>query len=229
MSTIPAIDFLITAGSPGDLALRKSTPSLAAIAPRQRGLVLKELTLNREHEGLLSHIPFLRHRERIYWLATSFDLAKHPIFVFPLKSGDAELATIELEPGETFRWTLGDGAPVAPLREIRGGIAVSIYVASSDAGARALGKHLTDAANAVRDDRSLAAAIGKIVTHPVAAAADSIAEVALTIPKIVGAVLAKAHDEVVGVFQGYFAADSDWSGKLSQRESGATIVLGELS
>jgi len=228
MSTIPATDFLITEGTPDDLAPRELSPALAARAPRERGLVLEELTLNRDHEGLLSHIPFLRHRERIYWLATSFDLGKHPIFVFPLNTADAKLATIEIEPGETFRWTLGEGAPVAPLHEIRGGIAVSIYVASSDGGARALGQELTAAANAVRDDRSLAAAIGRIVANPGAAAADSIAEVALTIPRIVGAVLAKAHDEVVGVFQGYFAADSDWTGKLAQREAGATIVLGEL-
>ncbi len=257
MSTSPATGFLITAGAPSDLVSpivleREREDEYAAAAPsggdgvrarlsrplppvriasapsRERGLVLRELTLHRRHGGLRSHIPFLDRREQIVWLATSFDLSRHPVFVFPQRAGDAELATIELEPGETFRWTLGEGAPVAPLRKITGGIVVSIYVADSDAGARALGQHLTDAAHAVENDDDLAAALQKIVANPGAASAEAIAQVALTIPRILGAVLAQAKDDVVGIFQGYLPAASDWTGKLAQRESGATIVLGEL-
>src|SRR5581483_11183694 len=189
---------------------------------RERGLVLKELTLNRGHDGLLSHIPFLARREQIVWLATSFDLSRHPVFAFPQRPADAELATVDLEPGETFRWTLGEGAPVAPLRLVTGGIVVSIYVADSDAGARALGANLTEAARAVAHDGGLAAALEKIVADPGAASAEAIAQVALTIPRILGAVLAQAKDDVVGVFQGYFPAASDWTGELEQSESGAT-------
>ncbi|MBV8081289.1 MAG: hypothetical protein JO186_13055 [Actinobacteria bacterium] len=225
MSTIPALDFLITAGSPGDIAPGEPHETLAAEPPRERGLVLKELTLAADH-GLRAHIPFLDHAKEIYWLVTSFDLSRHPVFVFPLKAADAQ--PIAMEPGETFRWTLGAGAPLAPLRAITGGIAVMVYVASSHGGARAIGEHLTDAAAAVKSDRSLAAAIEKVVTHPGATAADAVSEVALEIPKIVGAVLAKAHDEVVGLFQGYFPAAADWSGMLTQQEAGATLVLGEL-
>src|SRR5579862_203161 len=257
MATSAASEFLITAGSPSDLvsphelerereeeyaaaAARSSDgvrsrlgrplpPVRVASAPRrERGLVLRELTLHRGHDGLLSHIPFLEHREQIVWLATSFDLSRQPVFVFPLKSADAELATVELMPGETFCWTLGAGAPVAPLRKITGGIVVSIYVADSDGGARELGEHLTDAAHAVENDDDLAAALKKIVANPGAASAEAIAQVALTIPRILGAMLAKAKDDVVGVFQGYFPAASDWTGTLTQSESGATIVLGEL-
>jgi len=208
---------------------RPLPPVRIASAPtRERGLVLKELTLNRAHRGLLDHIPFLEHRERIVWIATSFDLGRRPVFVFPRQAASAQLATIELSPGETFRWTLGEGAPVAPLHSVTGGIVVSIYVAASNAGARGLGEHLTDAAHAVENDDDLAAAIDKIVANPGAASAEAIAQVALTIPKILGAVLAKAKDDVVGVFQGYFPAASDWTGELEQSESGATIVLGEL-
>jgi len=258
MSTSPASGFLITAGSPSDLVsqplvleeecepayaepaytlservrTRLSRPlppvRIASAPTRERGLVLKELTLNRGHGGLLSHLPFLDHREQIFWLATSFDLSRRPLFVFPVKAADTDLATLELEPGQTFRWTLGEGAPVAPLRRITGGLVVSIYVADSDAGARALGGHLTDAAHAVENDDDLAAALEKIVANPGAASAEAIAQVALTIPKIVGAVLAKARDDVVGLFQGYFPATADWTGELAQSESGATIVLGEL-
>jgi|SRR5579862_378650 len=258
MSTSPASGFLITAGSPSDFVSQpfalEEEPEPAYAAPantlservrsrlaqplpavriasaptRERGLVLKELTLNRGHGGLRSYLPFLEHREQIFWLVTSFDLSRQPVFVFPLKAAEADLATIELEPGETFRWTLGEGAPVAPLRRITGGLVVSIYVADSDAGARELGRHLTDAAHAVENDGDLAAELEKIVANPGAASAEAIAQVALTIPKIVGTVLAKARDDVVGIFQGYFPAATDWAGELTQSEFGATIVLGEL-
>src|SRR5947209_7352503 len=113
MSMSPATGFLITAGSPSDLVSQslllgheqegayatvgadddvRTRPSLPLpprrrSAPvRERGLVLKELTLNRGHGGLLSHVPFLDRREEIVWLATSFDLSRHAVFVFPRKA-----------------------------------------------------------------------------------------------------------------------------------------------
>src|SRR5581483_6578160 len=93
-------------GADDDVRTRVSRPPrrprVGSAPPRERGLVLKELTLNRSHGGLLSHVPFLDRREEIVWLAKSFDLSRHAVFVFPLKAADAAVATIELAPGETF-------------------------------------------------------------------------------------------------------------------------------
>jgi hypothetical protein len=210
-------------GEPEDVAppARPGIDREAAEPPRaRRGLVIKEVTLRRDFEG------WFDDDNEIYFVSTAMDFSGQEPVIFPI--GDAESATMKLEPGDTFRFTLGEGAPVFPEREIVSGLAVQVHVFESDSGARGAGDAIDKAADAVKTDGNLVKVLEKLIKDPGGLAVDVVLGAAAEVAKVVSAVLKSNDNDNVAFFTGYWSAEGSWDGKLAAEQPGASIRFGEL-
>lgn len=218
---------LLEVGQPEDLAAPtfrgEDTSREYEPARATRGLVLKELTLNRGHEGIAS---LFGARDEVYFISTAMDFSGTEPTVFP--GAAAEASVVPLRAGETLAFTLGEGAPIFPEREITSGIAVLIHVLDSDGGVVAAGKAMEAAADAIKTDGKLVEVLKKLIKNPGQLAADVVLGAVLEVGKVVGTVLQQNQSNNVAFFQGYFPAEGSWEGKLRADQRGASITLGEL-
>jgi hypothetical protein len=216
------IDSILRVGGPEDIAspARREITATGSPPTARRGLVIKEITLNRDFE------PMFDDDNEVYFVSTSMDFSGQDPIVFPL--GNAAESTMKLEPGETFRFSLGEGAPVFPEREITSGLVVQVHVFESDAGASAAGEAIEKAADAVKTDGDLAGILKSLITMPGGVATDVVLGAAAELAKVVSAVLKTNGNDHVAFFTGYWSAVGSWSGKLAEDQSGASIRFGEL-
>ena len=109
--------------------------------------------------------------------------------MFPV--GDAETATLKIRPGDTKHFTLGEGAPVFPERDMVSGLAVNVHVFEADGNVRKAGEVIEKAADAVKTDGNLAKVLKKLIENPggVAAGTDLVLGAAAEAAKVVAEIL----------------------------------------
>lgn len=200
--------------------------TLGVEQPTRRGLTLAEVTLNTGHEFL--NDLFKKQDNEIFFITTALDLSGTPPFVYPEDPATAGQSWVPLRVGETYKATLGEGIPLFPLREVTGGIAVTIIVGESDLGQQELGKVLVAASEAVKNDDTLLGVVKKLLTDPTSVAIDTVLGALGKVAGSVGTVLKEADNESVGLFRGFFLATGSWEGKLQESQRGATVRLREL-
>jgi len=185
-----------------------------------RGLTIKEITLNKDFDG------WFDDDSEIYFISTALDFSGKDPVVFPV--GDATQTTLKLEPGETFRFSLGEGAPVFPEREITSGLVVQVHLFESDQGARDAAAAITKATDAVKTDGNLVKVLKQLFENPGGLAVDVVLGAAGEVAKVVSAVLESNGNDNVAFFTGYWSAEGSWDGKLEATQEGASIRFGEL-
>lgn len=212
---------ILRVGDPEEV-LSSDQPGLlsAEAAPTPRGLVLKEIALNRNFEGLFGK------KNEIYYLSTAMDFSGQEPVVFPL--GNAEDAQMQLAEGDTFKFQLGEGAPIFPERQIVSGLAVQVHVFEADGGVRGAGEAMEKAAAAIKTDGNLIKVLKKLVANPGGLATDVVIGAVAEAGKLVAPILKANKNEHVEFFTGYWSAVGSWKDKLSAKQSGASIKFGEL-
>jgi hypothetical protein len=191
-----------------------------------RGLTIRRLTLNKNYDGRIAGL-FGRESE-IYFLASSIMFGEETPFVWPIAKDGGEHAVMELKKGETFEFDLGAGAPLAPERELKSGLAVSVWVMESDNNRVRAGEKMEAAADAVKNDGNIAKILGQAITNPGAFGAQQVLGAVGELAKVVAAILKRDNDEFVSFFDAYFPMRGSWDGMLISRKEGATIELNEL-
>jgi hypothetical protein len=199
-----------------------SDPGLVGITHElePRGLVIKEITLNRDAEG-----PFDDDAE-VYFISTAMDFSGEAPLVFPL--GRAEDAVMHLEPGDTFRFTLGEGAPVFPMKLIVDGLVVQVHIFESDSGVQGAGEALQKAADAVKTDGNLLKLLEQLIKNPGGVATKVVLGAAAELATVVSTILSSNDNDNVAFFTGYWSAQGSWAGQLHADQRGASILFGEL-
>jgi hypothetical protein len=211
-------------GEEGIMAGRSPDEKTPGAAPR--GLALKSFTLNRSFEHPL--IRWFDKRSEIVLCATAFDLSGKDPFIYPAKLEDVT-DYVRLEEGATYTWTLGDGFPVFPPREIMGGLVVGIQAAESDQNITKIAKALIAAGDAVKTDGGIKKLLEDLASNPGKVAGQAVVGALGELAKLVGNVLkaSEAKLDPVGLAAGQFSATESWEGKLTQEMEGCTIHLVE--
>jgi hypothetical protein len=138
------------------------------------------------------------------------------------------MATISVKVGQTYKWTLGGGAPIYGPRVIEGGLAVSIIVSDSEAAVRRWGTVLSKVSDAFDSKPDLMSLVAGLA-NPGGFTAQAAFEVLGRAVGVVGEVLELQPDKRIGAYSGLFSAKGSWKGKLSQAQNGASITLSEMS
>lgn len=221
-------DKAISIGSAADLIQR--TRGRSAKVPRiprsgvPRGLAIKSLHVTSKWDKLWS---FLGRRKQIYFLSVAFDLSGEEPIVFPPKTVSSA-AVFNVTPGESISFTLGDGVPLFPLREICGGLVAYISVIEADKGIRHIGEVMTQVHADLKKKGSITDILQQLITNPTATVADEVLAAATAALQPIGTILRNNEDDYIALFNGIYSAKGPWAGKLEQTQNGTTIVLGEL-
>ncbi len=170
---------------------------------------------------------FLGKRQQIYFLSIAFDLSGQEPTIFPPSALSAG-ALYHVTPGETISFTLGNGAPLFPLREIHGGLIVYISVIEADKGVRHVGEVMAQVHEDLKREGSLVDILKQVVTNPTATIADEVLAAATAALQPIATILQKNEDNYIALFNGIYPAKGPWAGKLEQTHNGTTILLGEL-
>jgi hypothetical protein len=191
-----------------------------------RGLALRSLTVTGNWDGLWG---WLKGREQIYFITVAVDLSGTPPTVMPPKELQKNLIH-EVHPGETISFTLGEGAPIFFPRTVVGGLAVFILIAESDGDLRHVGETMKKVHDDLtKNEGSVMDKLLKLIRNPAKTLADEVLIAASAAMAPIATVLSETSDENVGVVQGLFKANSDWSDQLEQTWSGGSVVLAELT
>jgi hypothetical protein len=221
-------DQAISVGRPSDLVERtRREDEKAPRIPKsgvQRGLTIKSLRITSRWDSLWS---FLGRRQQIYFLTVAFDLSGDEPVILPPSTVSAD-AVYRVTPGDTIAFTLGDGAPLFPLREIHGGLVVYISVIEADKGVRHVGEVMTKVHEDLKKDGSLVDILQELIKNPTATIADEVLSAATAALQPIATILQNNGDDYIALFNGIYPAKGPWAGKLEQTQNGATIVLGEL-
>jgi hypothetical protein len=182
----------------GDADVEGLDEGRADATERKRGLALRAIRLNRGSEGWIRNV--FRSTNELFYISTAMDFSGKDPVVFPMKKEDADEAWIPLKEGQTYEFTLGEGAPIYPERPIVSGIAVAITVAESDGELQHAGEVMEKAADAVKTDGGIAKIVKKIAENPGAFAADVVLGAVLEAGKVVGTVLKANRNEHIAFF-----------------------------
>ena len=221
-------DNAISVGRAFDLVERtRSKEDKAARIPKSgvaRGLAIKSLQVTSRWDNLWK---FLGRRQQIYFLSVVFDLSGKEPTILPPSAVSAQ-AIYQVRPGETISFTLGDGAPLFPPREIYGGIVVYISVIEADKGIRHVGEVMARVHADLKRDDSLVDILQRLVKNPAVAVADEMLSAAMAALQPIATILKNNEDDYIALFNGIYSAKGPWTSKLEQTQNGTTIVLAEL-
>lgn len=199
--------------------------------PRPRGLALRELTLNHADpwlgERLWNHVFSKKATADLFFVSTAIDGSGGPPFVWPLDPQSARFAIVRVTEGQSYEWTLGNGAPVYGPNVIKGGLAVSIIVSESRANVRRTGQALGKIVNdfgASGDLVTLLAGLAVPGGFTAVAAMNALARAT----GLVADVLELEPDKTVGAYNALYSATGSWQSKLKQKGHGASIKLVEV-
>jgi hypothetical protein len=199
--------------------------------PRARGLALKELALRDADpwvlERLYNRVFGKKATAKLFFVAVAVDGSGKPPFVWPLNPETAADATKKIIEGESYKWTLGSGAPIYGPRVIRGGVAVSIVVAESKRSVRQVGDALSTIGKAFAASSDLTRLIAALA-GPGGFAHELALEASAHALRIVGEGLKLTPDKTFGAYAGLFSATGSWRGKLRQEDRGTAIRLVEV-
>lgn len=191
-----------------------------------RGLALKSLTVKGNWDGIWG---WLTNRQQIYFITAAVDLSGKPPTVMPPVELQKNLIH-QVHRNETISFTLGEGAPIFFPRTVVGGLAVFIMIAESDGDLRHVGETMKKVhEDLTKNEGSVMSKLLKLIKNPGKTLADEVLIAASAILAPVGTVLSETRDDNVGVVQGLFKANSDWSGQLEQAWSSGSVVLSELT
>lgn len=193
---------------------------------KPRGLALKSLTVNDNWDGLWG---WLRDRQQIYFMSVAVDLSGQPPTVMPPKEIAPEKLVHEMYATETITFTMGEGAPIVFPKTIVGGLAVFIIIAEADRELAHVGETIRQVhEDLTANEGSIMSALKELITNPGKTLADEVLSAATAVLAPIGTVLSRTSDDHVGVVQGIFKANSNWTNQLEQSWSGGSVVLTEL-
>lgn len=195
---------------------------------RARGLALAELNVSKNYDGLLARL--LNKAQQIYFLSIAFDLSdKHKPQIMPPKelSGNTFL---DVRRGESFKFTLGEGAPIFLPRQIVGGLGTYIQVVEADDIDKA-GDTIQKIHDDLTDDSvSFIDKVKKLISNPASEATSQVLAAGFSLLKPIGTILKANEDDHVGLIQGTFPAKKSWDGRLIQYFSeGSFVRLREIT
>jgi hypothetical protein len=149
----------------------------------------------------------------IYFIAWAWDLSGEPVNLYPGENVEAETVLIPMKAGN-LREFIGDGIPLFPKREVKGGIAVRIQVWESDKEIRHFGKAMSDTAEAIKKSKlnNLLSLIS-IGTGVSGVTITLVKDAAIELGEIIGTILQSNGDDYVDFFEGYYASDQQWDKK----------------
>jgi len=194
-----------------------------------QGLALDELTLNHAHEFWLAHLwnRLTGHDPEVELLivSTAFDMSGDAPFVWPAKGADEDLAMIRVRQGATHHWTIGNGSPVFPPKELVRGLMVSMLVSESCKEVRSVAETIATINDALSKGKAAAAIAALATAAGGPGAALGVAALG-EITGVVAGILKADKDVVIGAYAGILSATIPWTDdQLEQDDNGASIKL----
>lgn len=222
------LDFAISIGDPDDLAdINPGFVEPSVRLPRSdgpRGLVLKGFIFEDSYGGF----SFFRRHQQVFFMAVSFDLSGTPPVILPPKEIDVHQYVRKVSRDEpVVRFDFGEGAPVAPPRDIAGGLVVYLLLLDSDEGARHAGEVISGVHGELDKDDSLVDVVKNWLKNPGYEVGKFIAEAGAAALAPMARILEGNRDDSLAAFQGFFRADEEWSG-LTPSQNGVTAYLAEV-
>lgn len=175
----------------------------------QRGLAIKGIKLTEGFEGFLLNL--FNSTNEVYFVAWAWDLNGTPINQYPGANVNPQDVLIPLRVGKV-REFIGQGINLFPKRLVKGGIAVRIQLWESDQDVRNFGKAMSDIADAIQKStlNNLLSLIS-MATGVTGATITLVKEASIELAKIIGTILQSNGDDYVDFFEGYYAADQNWT------------------
>jgi len=201
-----------------------------AVSRNERGLTLKSLQLKKEFGNFISRL--FNATSKIYFLAWAWDISGLSFYPGPAAAPSSCL--IPLKGGE-IREFIGSGALLFPPRKITAGLALRMQIWASRGKQRKFGKVMEEVASTIQGSELNTVLLGMaggagVATGGVAGALALVEPAALELAKLIGQILAKAEDEFVDYFEGYFPAKEPWTkGAARYSGKGSTLVLNRLT
>ncbi len=196
LAALPARHDVVELARPNRLA---ALESVSGPPKTKAALYLKSLTLNRNFDTLPGA------RNELYLAAVVWDESGRPPRVIPPPQLDGTAPVPYALKKDEKLTMLGDGVQLWPEGEVVGGLHVHLVVMEADNDARALGAKLETLRSTVAGSELSKVLTGLgLATAPQLAAAGVAANV---LAQAVGELLRSDGDDVVGVFDGTFAAE----------------------
>lgn len=175
----------------------------------QRGIAIKKLKLEKGFEGFLQN--YLNPNNEVYFVAWVWDLSGQPIIQYPGANFNPEDVMIKLKVGKV-REFIGEGINLFPKRKVTGGIAVRIQIWECDKEARDFGKAMSDVADSIKkSELNNLLSLISLGTGVSGATITLVKDAAIELTKVIGNILQANGDDYVDFFEGYYAADQDWT------------------
>lgn len=187
-----------------------------SVSEEKRGLALKSFKLNKSFEDFISTI--FNPSNEIYFIAWSYDLSGEPVHYYPGEGINPQDVVINVKKGKLTDF-IGDGINLFPKRQVKGGIAVRLFIWESDQKSRDLGETLVNISNAISE--SELNNVLSLVSLVTGVTINLIEKAALELTKVIGTILKMDKNDYVDLFEGYYAADTEWKKGLDSysRES----------
>jgi hypothetical protein len=169
-------------------------------------VLLKELTLRKNFEGTLANLFRPNStRNEVYFLAWSWDLSGKKL-VYPFdKDRSPDEWVKSMRKNDTAKFMQGDGLPIFPKGEIKGGVGVHIELWESDKGIRQAGEKILKVKE-VLENSDLSKIISGLtaVTKP---ELELLKTAGFVLAGMIANILKANEDDHIALFEGYFTAD----------------------
>lgn len=179
-----------------------------SVSEDKRGLALKNFKLNKSFEDFISSI--FSPVNEIYFIAWSYDLSGQPVHYYPGEGIDPQDVLVKVKKGKLTEF-IGEGINLFPKRQVKGGIAVRIFMWESDQEARDLGQTMINISNAINESElNNVLSLVSLATGVSGVTINLIEKAALELTKVIGTILKLNKNDYVDLFEGYYAADNEW-------------------
>ena len=185
----------------------KHVPFEPVPLPGKAGVALKSITLHKGFEGFLQNC-FNKVNE-IYFIAWAWDMSGQPPVVYPGTGFNPENWIYPMKKGDTIEM-IGEGIPLFPKRDVKGGIGIHIEVWERDEDIRQVGQTILEITNAVNDSELTGLLAGLATTSVTGANVGLIFDAVSALSKRIGEILKENSNDYVGLFKGYYDVEN-WS------------------
>jgi hypothetical protein len=171
------------------------------------GLALKSITLHKAFEGFLQGC-FNKVNE-IYFLAWAWDMSGQPPVIYPGREFSPENWIYPMKKGDTIEM-IGEGIPLFPKREIKGGVSIHIEAWESDEDIRQVGQTILEISEAVNNSELTGLLTDIAATNIIGANVALISNAVKALSNLIGGILKNNSNDYVGLFEGYYDVEN-WS------------------
>lgn len=180
-----------------------------ATSEEPRGVALKSVELTKNFDTFLRGI--FNPANEIYFVAWAWDLSGEAVYQYPGEGFNAQDLVFKIKAG-SIREFIGQGINLFPKREVTGGIALRIQIWESDEEIRQFGKVLSEVADSIQKSKlnNLLSLIASGLGAP-GATVSLVKDAALELAGIISTILKANSNDYVDFFEGYYAADQQWT------------------